>query len=87
MSTRLPPDPELVARLSMSITRLARRLSQPQPPRSRPATAAAPATIVTQGPNRLGDLAAAAQVSPSDVLEQLTVSEGSDPVSTAGVGS
>jgi DNA-binding MarR family transcriptional regulator len=69
MSTRRSPDPELVARLSMSVTRLARMLRQQEPARSRPATAAALATIVTQGPISLGDLATAERVSPSTITK------------------
>ena len=66
MPNQDPPDPEIVARLSMSITRLARVLRQQEPIRSRPAAAAALGTIVTQGPISLGDLAAAERVSPSN---------------------
>jgi DNA-binding MarR family transcriptional regulator len=75
MSTRPAPDPELVARLSMSVTRLARVLRQQEPSRSRPATAAALATIVTQGPISLGDLAAAERVSPSTITKIVSALE------------
>jgi DNA-binding MarR family transcriptional regulator len=63
------PDPLLVARLSLSVTRLARVLRQQETSRTTPAAAAALATIVRQGPISLGDLAAAEQVSPSTITK------------------
>ncbi len=69
MTTRPEPDPALVARLSLSVTRLARVLRQQEPARSSPAAAAALATIVRRGPITLGDLAAAEQVSPSTITK------------------
>ena len=69
MPTDLPPDPELLARLSLSVTRLARILRQQEEARPTPAAAAALATIVRDGPISLGDLALAERVSPSTITK------------------
>jgi DNA-binding MarR family transcriptional regulator len=60
-------DDALVARLSLSVTRLARLLRQQEGPGVSPAAAAALSTIVTEGPITLGELAVAEQVSPSTI--------------------
>jgi len=62
-------DAELVGRLSLSITRLARVLRQQDPSRSTPAASSALATIVRDGPLTLGALAAAERVSPSTITK------------------
>lgn len=72
MTPRPEPDPALVARLSLSVTRLARVLRQQEPARSSPAAAAALATIVRRGPITLGDLAAAEQVAPPSITKVAT---------------
>jgi DNA-binding MarR family transcriptional regulator len=69
MASRPPLDPELVARLSLSVTRLARVLRQQEATRTTPAAASALATIVKEGPITLGDLAAAERVSPSTITK------------------
>lgn len=60
-------DDALVARFSLSVTRLARVLRQQEDKGGSPAAAAALATIVTDGPITLGELAVAEQVSPSTI--------------------
>ncbi|HEY6530909.1 MAG TPA: MarR family transcriptional regulator [Acidimicrobiales bacterium] len=67
MNEPMADDDELVARLSLSVTRLARLLRQQEAKGLSPAAAAALATIVTQGPITLGELAVAEQVSPSTI--------------------
>jgi len=69
MSTRPECDPALIARLSLSVMRLARVLRQQEPSRSTPAGASVLATIVQQGPITLGDLATAEGVSPSTITK------------------
>jgi DNA-binding MarR family transcriptional regulator len=71
-----PPDPELLARLSLSVTRLSRMLRQQDEVTRAPAAAAALATIVRDGPISLGDLAAAEQVSPSTITKIVSRLEG-----------
>ena len=66
---RSAADPVLVARLSLSVTRLARVLRQQETSRTTPAEAAVLATIVRDGPLTLGDLAAAEKVSPSTITK------------------
>jgi DNA-binding MarR family transcriptional regulator len=63
------PDPDLVARLSLAITRLARVLRQQESTRTTPAAASALSTIVLHGPISLGDLAQAERVSPSTITK------------------
>jgi len=60
-------DDALVARLSLSVARLSCLLRQQEDKGLTPAAAAALATIVTQGPITLGDLAVAEKVSPSTI--------------------
>ena len=60
-------DADLVARLGLSVTRLARLLRQQKDLELAPAAASALATIITDGPISLGGLAVAEQVSPSTV--------------------
>lgn len=63
-------DPEIVARLSLSVTRLARVLRQHQNAEwMTPAAAATFATIVRDGPIALGDLAEAERVSRSTMTK------------------
>jgi DNA-binding MarR family transcriptional regulator len=62
-------DSDVVGRLSLSITRLARILRQQDSSRLTPALASALATIVRQGPISLRDLAAAEGVSPSTITK------------------
>lgn len=62
-------DADFVARLSLSITRLARVLRQKDSGRLPPAAASMYATIVRDGPISLGDLAAAEGISPSTVTK------------------
>lgn len=69
MPPRLLPDPDLVARFSLSVTRLARVLRQQEMSRTSPAAASALATIVKDGPISLGDLAVAERVSPSTITK------------------
>ena len=69
MAPRSPLDPELVARFSLSVTRLARALRQQETTRTTPAAASALATIVKSGPITLGDLAVAERVSPSTITK------------------
>jgi DNA-binding MarR family transcriptional regulator len=69
VSSALTPDPDLLARLSLSVTRLARILRQQEEARPTPAAAAALATIVRDGPISLGDLALAERVSPSTITK------------------
>lgn len=57
----------MVARLSLSVTRLARLLRQQEAQGVSPAASAALATIVLRGPITLGELAVAEQVSPSTI--------------------
>jgi DNA-binding MarR family transcriptional regulator len=68
-SSRPAPDPELVAQLSLSVTRLARVLRQQATSRSTPAAASALSVIVLRGPISLGDLALAERVSPSTITK------------------
>jgi DNA-binding MarR family transcriptional regulator len=67
MSEPSDDDDALVARLSLSVTRLARLLRQQEGKGLSPAAAAALATIITDGPITLGELAVAEQVSPSTI--------------------
>src|SRR5262245_58494639 len=69
MASRRPLDPDLVARFSLSVTRLARALRQQEATRTTPAAASALGTIVKSGPITLGDLAAAERVSPSTITK------------------
>jgi DNA-binding MarR family transcriptional regulator len=63
-------DPEIVARLSLSLTRLARVLRQHHDAEwITPAAAATLATIVRDGPITLGELAAAERVSPATMTK------------------
>jgi DNA-binding MarR family transcriptional regulator len=80
MSTRSALDPDLVARFGLSVTRLARVLRQQESTRSSPAAAAALATIVTEGPISLGDLAAAERVSPSTITKIVSKLEAGDVI-------
>lgn len=74
---RSAPDPALVARLSLSVTRLARVLRQQESTRSSPASASTLATIVRRGPISLGDLAVAEQVTPSTITKVVNKLEAS----------
>src|SRR5580765_5076277 len=67
---RREPDPELVARLSLAVARLARVLRQHHDAEwMTPAVSAAFATIVRQGPISLTDLASAERVSRSTMTK------------------
>ena len=62
-------DSELVARMSLAITRVARLLRQQERARSSPAAASALAIIVRDGPITLTELAEAEQVSRSTITK------------------
>jgi len=65
MSRVTADDEALVARLSLSVTRLARVLRQQEGATLTPAAAATLGTVVREGPISLSDLATVERVSPS----------------------